>query len=110
MGNSRLIHHASALAALTILAACDDVPHAWSRSDIEDIAADAADDASDTGQLQGRIEELERDLRAQEADLANLYAKHNELVGKHNALNNRVHDNAIKQIDHEEEYRTHRHY
>lgn len=88
MGNASRFRAAGALAAVVLLGACEDVPQTWSRSDIEDIAIDAAADAqtvdgdalqSRLETMQGEIDQLEyenRSLRSELDSLRSEYADH----------------------------------
>jgi chromosome segregation ATPase len=66
--------------ALLLLASCDDMPRARSESDIEDIATDAATDATSGkfAELEGRTEGLESKIESLESKVNDLEA---ELAG-----------------------------
>ncbi len=60
----------AALAALAILAGCNDFPRARSEAEIRNIAEDVADDRA--RQLEARIGDLETELQAAKADSARI--------------------------------------
>ena len=59
--------------ALSSLAGCNEIPHAWSESDIRDIAQDAAEDVMPVGVADaGAVDEAINDLRRQNELLTNI--------------------------------------
>jgi outer membrane murein-binding lipoprotein Lpp len=61
-----------------LLSGCEDSPKAWSQSEIEDIAADSAFDATngvDTSELSSRIDELEGKVSNLESELESAQAE-----------------------------------
>lgn len=73
-----------ALVALAFCAGCDDVPHAWSESEIQAIAEDVADDGAyemvagvseRIDEMESRIEDLERENSQLESEVASLQSE-----------------------------------
>lgn len=65
------------VAAAFLLASCSDFPKTWSRSEIEDIAYDAAEDAGagqsfDASDLERRIGDLEATVQDQDREIRSL--------------------------------------
>lgn len=94
MGNADRFHLAGAVAAAVLLAGCEDRQQTWSRSELEDIAADAQ--TVDVGALETRLDELQ-------GEIDQLESENNSLESEADALRSEL-DNL------EAEYRDHRHY
>jgi hypothetical protein len=75
-----------------LLVGCEDVPHAWSRNDIEDIAADQA---PDTHALEVRIGTLERRL----ALLEDIQGSQREILIGLSDLNAKQYEHTTNNID-----------
>jgi len=81
MGHPRLVHYASAVAALALLTGCDSWPKPWSRNDIEENAAEQA-----TPDMSPRLLVMEERLLQVEAENRQLRIELNLITSAHDSL------------------------
>ncbi len=88
------------LLCAVVLSGCSDMPKTWRKSEIEEIAADKAEDFADAGtadvsdelstrinELEQRIDDLERENRGQRAMIDELYENQRKMADYVNRMN-----------------------
>ncbi|WP_426268118.1 hypothetical protein [Sphingomonas sp. LHG3443-2] len=97
--------------AMLLVAGCDNIPRGHTDADIEDIATDAATDATSAkfSEMEGQINDLESEIAELKSNVADLQS---ELAGARaysKSLAETADDNAEKLNQFMSEYRSHTH-